>query len=113
LSHSAFDILKGEGLRQFNTKRGHELTNSEDPDIEYRFPDTDIEVYSYDPSFTDLIHAFRPSKDYIVQATHRGFARYFEGSEQQMETLDKKLTEELQGLDSSEYYKTIDMAETE
>lgn len=107
---SVFDVLEGEGLEKFNTGRGRKITYSQDPDVEYSFPETDIEIYSHDPSMTDIVHPFKPSSEYLVQAVQRGFFHYFEGSEEDMKRIDRKLTRELDGLDPSKNYKIIDMS---
>ena len=104
---SAYQILEEGNLTQFNRSRGRQLTYSQEPDVKYIFPETDVQVYSHEPSFKDVVHPFRPSSEYVVQAVHRGHFHYFEASEDDIRSMDRKLTGELEGLDNTEYYKKI------
>lgn len=83
------------------------MTYSQEPDVRYIFPETDVQVYSHEPSFRDLVHRFRPSSEYVVQAVHRGRFHYFEASEDDLRSMDRRLTGELEDLDNTEYYKEI------
>jgi len=105
---SVYQILDREGLSQFNRGRGLELTYTEEPELVYKLPGSDVNVYSNDPSFEDDLHPFRPSGSYVIEAFVGGRRKFFSLDEEALDLVDRAFVEAIDDLDSpSEYYKKI------
>ena len=104
---SVFDILEEEDFSQFNRGRGLQITYEREPELVYRLPDSDINLYTHDPTLGDILHPFKPSGTVVIEAFLDGRRRFFSGSKQDFPSLDEKFMDVLEDRNSSEYYKQI------
>lgn len=107
MPESTYQILDDEDLSQFNRARGLQITYERDPELVYRLPDSELNLYSHDPSLDDLLHPFKPSGSFVIEAFLDGRRKFFSGRDEDFSSLDEQLMEFIENLSSSEYYKQI------
>lgn len=105
MQESTYEILN-EDLSKFNPDRGRQITYDRDPELVYRLPDSELNFYTHDTSLGDLLHPFKPSGSFVVEAFLNGRRKFFSGSDEDFSSLDEKLEGLLESL-GSEYYKEI------
>jgi hypothetical protein len=99
-----YEILE-EDLSSLNSGRGRQITYGKDPEVTYQLPESEINIYSHEPTLEDLIHPFRPSGTILIEAFLDGRRKFFSASGDEFESLDRHIMERIEGLDSFRGYK--------
>jgi hypothetical protein len=105
MAESVYEILDNENLSKFNTGRGRQIVYSRNPEVTYRLPESEINVYTHEPKMEDLLHPFRPSGDVILEAFVDGKRKFFSGMREDFESVDSELMDRIEGLESFRGYK--------
>lgn len=99
------EILDDEDFSRINTGRGRQLTYERRPETTYKLPETEINVYSHEPTMDDLLHPFKPSGTVIIEAFLDGRRKFLSGTMEDFYSLDSELMDRIEGLDSFRGYK--------
>lgn len=111
MGHQLYLQMRDEyDFQPFNADLGVTETLEREPETSYVLPEGQANFYTYSPSFTDLIHPFRPSGSIIVevpvQMGDSEYEMFLSGNDEKFIEFDKDVMERLEEADEK-YYKKI------